>query len=592
MKIDPSGIRTIDVLYRVSTRAQESQGDSLFNQRREVEEKWATPNGIKVRRRIEVAESGSGALRLVGNSFVFSKRAEYTELIVEYQKMRRSELPDAIAIDWSDRWSRNVLEYSGLITAFRMLGIRLLAIGDGLDLTDPRNDLVAHIRAAIGQEQLRITKGKVCEARRSRRERGKWQGGSTPDGYRTHTQECEGLVTRYRDGADGTRHAMRVRACNCDDTKLYRDPARAHTIAAIWNVLETSPLSWQAMTDDINAAGHRRLDGAPYRWNDLYRLGENPHYAGVMAFDRWDRSAHDGVIVRRKRLVDQTLIRDTGSIEDPFISEDTFWDVQRRRYGKQIRNLRRAKNGTVSELTGILVCPSCSKLMSSLTARSSSKTGHGNPRLSPPKTYIYMWCKDAQGKTPTCSNRQRVRVQPISEALIREVSRVARLSDDTIMAALQLQRAHGSSMNLRIERSRLSKVISTSNDARHRLVQLLGSGALTQGEVEQELFALRKDRMNAEDRIRDIDLDLAAEHARTDFEQARKIVTWLAETWASLTTLERAETLRLLISKASYVPVRSPYPDSIRITSFGDAFIKRQQPPEVAAENSTSRHHN
>jgi DNA invertase Pin-like site-specific DNA recombinase len=241
--LDVVGIRTVDVLYRVSTRAQEAQGDSLYNQRREVEEKWAQPRGIKVRRRIEVAESGKGALRLAGNTFVFNKRAEYTELIVEYQNMRPSEKPDAVAIDWSDRWSRNVLEYSGLITAFRMLGIRLLAIGDGLDLTDPRNDLVAHIRAAVGQEQLRITKEKVSEARRSRRERGKWQGGSPPDGYRTHVPECPGLVVRYRDAPDGVRHSMNVRACDCDETKLYRDPSRAATIAAIWKVLELPSMS-------------------------------------------------------------------------------------------------------------------------------------------------------------------------------------------------------------------------------------------------------------------------------------------------------------------------------------------------------------
>jgi hypothetical protein len=44
-----SGLRVIDVLYRVSTRAQEAEGDSLFNQRREVEEKWAIPSGIRVR---------------------------------------------------------------------------------------------------------------------------------------------------------------------------------------------------------------------------------------------------------------------------------------------------------------------------------------------------------------------------------------------------------------------------------------------------------------------------------------------------------------------------------------------------------------
>ncbi len=78
--IPATGIHVVDALYRVSTRAQETEGESLFNQRREVEEKWAVPNGIVVRKRIAVAESGKGALQLSGAGFSFNRRAEYTEL--------------------------------------------------------------------------------------------------------------------------------------------------------------------------------------------------------------------------------------------------------------------------------------------------------------------------------------------------------------------------------------------------------------------------------------------------------------------------------------------------------------------------------
>ncbi len=181
---DIDSIRVVDVLCRVSTIAQEQQGDSLANQRRAVEEQWAAPRGIRVRRRIEVTESGKSALRLKGASFEFSRRAQYTDLIVEYQRLRRIELPDAILIDWQDRWNRSPLELLGLIEAFSALGIRMIAIGDELELTDPRQRLVTTIKSAVAGEQLRVTSYR--SARRSRpverAESGKTGGRATATG--------------------------------------------------------------------------------------------------------------------------------------------------------------------------------------------------------------------------------------------------------------------------------------------------------------------------------------------------------------------------------------------------------------------------
>ena len=246
MTPDAKQIRVVDVLYRVSTRAQEKEGESLFNQRRTVEE-WARSNGVTVRRTIEVAESGKSALRLQGCGFQFSRRMEYRDLIIEYQK--GVDLPDAVCVDWSDRWSRSLLEFVGLVEAFRELRIRLLAIGERVDLTDPRTHLVAAIKSAVAQEQVRVTSDKVRESRRSRRERARWQGGRVPDGYRTHTPECPGRSNVKRQGPDGVERTFTVRSCSCPSDVLYRDPQREATISAIWQLLARSPLSWQGLAD-------------------------------------------------------------------------------------------------------------------------------------------------------------------------------------------------------------------------------------------------------------------------------------------------------------------------------------------------------
>lgn len=572
--IDPSGIHVIDVLYRVSTRAQEKEGESLFNQCREVEEKWAKPNGIKVRRRVEVTESGKSALQLAGRGFRFSRRAEYSDLIEEYQTLKRSNRPDAIVIDWVDRWSRNVLEYSALVMAFRMLGIRLIAVGDGLDLTDPRNDLITNIRAAVGQEQIRITKEKVCEARRSRRERGKWQGGAPPDGYRTHRTDCPGRKVVHKETPDGKKHDVTVRACDCPQTILQRDPQRETTIGYIWSLLESSPLSWQAMAEDVNAKGFRRPNGNPFRFHDLYRIGENPHYAGVMAYNRWCRDEYDGTIKRRRPLADQTLVRDSDSIPDPYITEEAFWNIYKRRFNHQTRYLPRSKSGSVSELTGILYCPTCGRLMSSFCALSSKTCGNSKPRKSPRKRYVYMWCNRAQGKVPTCENRSRVRVDRISALLIERLCEVTVLSDEAIVAALKLRSSQGSLRQLEAERKRLVQTVETADNSRHALTKLFASGAITQADVEAELFAARRDRVEAETRLREVEAELSRQHARPDFGRARTTLSWLKDRWADLTVSERAEALRLLVDKVSYTPIGGTRIEHIRIVAYGKAFVE------------------
>ena len=576
--IDISRIHAIDVLYRVSTRAQEAEGESLFNQRRSVEDQWAIPNGISVRRRIEVAESGKSALRLDSAGFRWDRRLEYAGLLSEYQRTA-SERPDAVCVDWCDRWSRNPLEYLGIIQAFRSLGIRLIAVGDQLDLTDVRNDLLGTIRAGVAQEQLRITSEKVKESRRSRRERGKWQGGLPPDGYRTHMPECRGVIRVERESADGTMRSFSARACSCDVTTLQRDPQREATVVKIWRLLETSPLSWQAMADELNALGHRRPNGKTWGWTDLYRIGENPTYCGILATDRYIRDAYDGRITRRRPLQHQTLIK-TESILNPYIDEATFWRVQTNRFGRHTRHLQRGANGSVSELSNILVCPQCLGRMVASISISAKLCGSGVPRKSPRKRYVYMKCIAASARSPLCKNRQRVRVSVLSELLIGELARTVQMPDDAIVDALSLRQSRLTLRSLQSEQARLEKRLNEIETVRHHLTQLLISGAMTQADVERELFLHRQDRTAAQQRLRELEREQRAHHAQPDFAHARDTVHWLAKRWHDLSVIERAEAFGILVSQCTYVHNGTTIVDRIRILSFGISFVEA---PNVSA---------
>ncbi|HET9342885.1 MAG TPA: recombinase family protein [Candidatus Eremiobacteraceae bacterium] len=581
-----SQVRDAVALYRVSTRQQERKGESLPNQQRSVRA-WAGSHNVKIVDEIRSAESGKGAVRLVGTSITLTGRQAYSRLIRDLQQVPQSKRPDAVVIDWTDRWSRSLLEYVAVIEAFQRLNIRMLSIGDDEDLTDPKNALVLHIKSAIAQEQLRITSNKVKEARRSRRERRLWQGGLAPDGYRTHLPDCPGPAAISRQGVFGLQ-SFSQRACSCRPDVLCQDPSRAPIIRLVWQLLESSPLSWEALAEAINEQGHRRPNGRPWHWNDLYRIGQNPAYCGILATNRSFRDLSDGRIIRRRPLKEQQLDEAPEAIPEPFVSAETFWKIWERRYHKQTRHLPRAKNGASCELTGMLACPACGAIMTPVYCLSSMICGNGKPRKSPRKKYVYATCPNAtrskSAGPSSCANRQRVRVDIISKLLIERLADTVSLSDDAIAEAFALERASSIDVDaLETERRTHTRAIKDSEHVRHALTRQLVVGTLTDDEYQKEIFLFRRDVALAQTRLNEIDRQLRTASARPNFERARSTVRWLAERWDAINVPERAEALRLLVDRATYSPSGTTRVDRVRIVAAGAAFSEFRVADECAA---------
>lgn len=566
MTLDAKQIRLVDVLYRVSTRAQEKEGESLFNQRRTVEE-WARSNGVTIRRTIEVAESGKSALRLHGGGFQFSRRMEYRDLIIDYQK--GVDLPDAVCVDWSDRWSRSLLEFVGLVEAFRELRIRLLAIGEGIDLTDPRTHLVAAIKSAVAQEQVRVTSDKVRENRRSRRERARWQGGRVPDGYRTHTPECPGRANVKRQGPDGVERTYTVRSCSCPSDVLYRDPAREATIAAIWEMLERSHLSWQGLADTLNAAGHRRRAGGLLGWNDVHRIGENPHYAGIMVCDRWEQHRDVGRFARLNLLERTSLRPSDGAIVDPYVSEEEFWRIHQLRYRGDRRHLRRSKRGGSNELIGLVVCPGCGTLMTSLYTLSSKVCGSGYARKAPRKRYGYLICAQAKKDEKKCAvGRRRFAIEALGKALLDQIVAIAAMSDAAIVKALQLRDPAKPRRTLQREHAQLESQIVEADATRRFLQKERALERITDDEYQRDLFDLRRGAEQSKRRLHEVRAMLGTTHARPSFATVRSTIAWMAENWTALTAPERSEALRLLVARTTIGP-----DGKLKVLEYGPGFV-------------------
>jgi DNA invertase Pin-like site-specific DNA recombinase len=578
-----SNIRTAVGLYRVSTRQQEQRGQSLFNQERSVRA-WAKANDVKLLDEVRTAKSAKNPIRLVGGSLQLDPRAAYTRLIKELPSMPAAQRPDAIVIDWIDRWSRNLLEYVAIVKALQQLGVRMLAIGDGRDLTDPAYAMELQIRAAIAEEQLRITSGKVKEARRSRRERKLWQGGSPPDGYRTHVRDCAGPLTVERTGAEGST-AYRQRACSCRPDVLHIDPKREATLRYLWRLLETSPMSWNGIAEQMTEGGHRRPDGKPFRWNDVYRIGENPHYCGILATNRSIRDAYDGTVMRRRPLPEQGLVVSPEAIPQPYIEEAAFWSIWKRRFNKQTRHLTRAKNGASSELTGLVACPDCGSTMRTTYSLSSKICGNGKPRNTPRKKYVYLRCPRSSVvisvRESNCRNRQKVRADILSRRLIDDLARLVELSDDAVIKAMRLERrASVDLVALAEEKRTLVRTAKMSNEARHVLTKQLVAGVLTDAEFQAEMFRFRAEANECETRILTIDESMSRTCVRPDFDRARKTIAWLSDKWTILTVCERAEALRLFVGRVTYAIAGTPSPIRVNFLTAGPAFADIKNSPK------------
>jgi hypothetical protein len=327
------------------------------------------------------------------------------------------------------------------------------------------------------------------------------------------------------------------------------------------------------MTGEVNARGFRRLNGTPFRWHDLYRIGENPHYAGGLTTDRWHRD-REGNVIGRKPLQEQTILWDAESIHDPYVTRATFESNHTRRFDKITRNIPRSPRGGVSELTGILVCPACQRQMSSITTLSPLLNRNGKPRKTPRKRYPNMQCSHAKQYHPTCSNKNQVRVATISLLLINHIEQVAQMPDDAILTALRLYRSEGNVQMLERERDALRESMARTDDRRRYIHDMVTRGAQTPAEGERDIFALQRTNTEAQARIREIDVELSRQHAKPDFQYARSTITWLAANWSQLAVREKAEALRLLLKRATYTANGTAHPAQAIVLEYGPAFIE------------------
>lgn len=158
---------------RVSTDTQAEQGYSLDNQKRAIEEHCKYKN-----------------IRLV-HIFVDEGQSARTTHRREFQEMFRQIKEkgiDCVVVYKSDRFARNVNDFTSIYTEFKQKGISLLSVLEG-DLTNG-SSLIANIYASVAQWESEVNGQRTKDALMQKFRNG-WQPTPPPIGYRSVGSEHE-----------------------------------------------------------------------------------------------------------------------------------------------------------------------------------------------------------------------------------------------------------------------------------------------------------------------------------------------------------------------------------------------------------------
>jgi DNA invertase Pin-like site-specific DNA recombinase len=281
---------------------------------------------------------------------------------------------DALYVAKLDRLTRNLGDFAELVKWCRKHGKTLASVAEALDLESPAGRLAADILVRFAQFEAERASERRAEAALTLRNRGLWNGGSVPYGYRP---------TRADDGIHWT---------------LEPDPAQAAVIRRMVAMI----------LDDISASAVARAlnaDHVPTAQDDQRRRSGKPPRGNV-----WSTSAVLGILrnpalIGQSRDNDGRLYRDGSGLpitREPILDAETWQRLQhfldayatRREGGRKARAL----------LSGVATCAHCDAPLYSTQTFTVGANGARRP-------YHYYRC------AAKCADSRMVRMALLDDAV-------------------------------------------------------------------------------------------------------------------------------------------------------------------------------
>lgn len=393
----------------------------------------------------------------------FEGRAAFDALMDEV----RAGAVDCIAVKDLSRFGRNMYETSTYLERiFPFLGVRFIAVNDGLDTLQDDGGIVVPFKGLVNEMYAMETSRKVSAVKHRQMEEGEVIYGNTCYGYRV--VRGEGRL----DVDDATASFVPLAF------SMFLDGERLVDIAsALAEMGAPTPVDHLDAQSSAGYAGVWR--DRPWSARYVAKMLDNPVYVGTLVLGNTYRSLYDGIPAHTVPEGERLVFPDA---HPALVPAEVFGRVRAKRRAQkaakraQVAAKEADRNAMPDELAGVLFCAECGGRMI-LDRRFNPKTGEA-------RGSVYK-CRRHHGRG--CGNDVRVAERALRIAIMDEV-RVQ------VSTALELDRVPGlrGSEAAVDERRRLQASVdalaaraAALSRERQRLYELYACGGVTLAEYKE-----------------------------------------------------------------------------------------------------------
>ncbi len=351
--------------------SSDNQRDASIEDQHRVVQRWAETRGHELVAKFSDAAVSGANMRLL-NGLQEALRSAFT-VAAPF---------DAIAVDQLSRLSRDVGDTDGIIKRLRFVGVRVIAVADGIDTGDDTAKVSVTVKSLVNElylDDLRKTTKRGLDGRFLK-------GYAT--GGRTYGYRSEPVHEPGRSDSHGQPIPIGYR--------ITLEPAEAVVVGRIFKLFRDG-FGEKAIAKQLNLNHTER----PWRPNTIYLMLQNSKYVGQFHFNRreWRKNPETGRRVYRWRPRDQWESR---VIEALRIIDDETWEAVQRRLQARQHLFSRRRSATAHLLSGLLICDRCGGRLS-IVAKD------------------YYGCRN-HSESGTCLNDLRIRREAVEELVIRELA--------------------------------------------------------------------------------------------------------------------------------------------------------------------------
>lgn len=394
----------------------------------------------------------------------FEGRAAFDALMDEV----RAGAVDCIAVKDLSRFGRNMYETSTYLERiFPFLGVRFIAVNDGLDTLQGDGGIVVPFKGLVNEMYAVETSRKVSAVKHRQMEEGEVIYGNTCYGYRV--VRGEGRL----DVDDATAPFVPLAF------SMFLDGERLVDIAAA-----LAEMGAPTPVDHLDAQSSAGYAGAwrdrPWSARYVAKMLDNPVYVGTLVLGNTYRSLCDGVPAHTVPEGERLVFPDA---HPALVTAEVFGRVRAKRRAQkaakraQVAAKEADRNAMPDELAGVLFCAECGGRMI-LDRRFNPKTGEA-------RGSVYK-CRRHHGRG--CGNDVRVAERALRIAVMDEV-RVqvsTALELDRVLPGLRgSEGAVEERRRLQASADTLAAQAAALSRERQRLYELYACGGVTLAEYKE-----------------------------------------------------------------------------------------------------------